>query len=196
MIGIILAGGESRRFGSQKAFHKLDGQPFYRRIARVMEASEQFSRIVISSNTTIADHFEGYPVIIDHDCYINHGPLAGIYAVMETCPADAYMVISVDTPYITTAAINVLAGEYKGNLTVYKDNIQIHGTIGIYPNDLKPTIHRLLDEKRLAIRNLFTEDTKYVNVTQVPGNWYANINTPGDLAAKKAGELDDRTNNR
>ncbi|KAA1039634.1 molybdenum cofactor guanylyltransferase [Macrococcus equipercicus] len=191
MIAIILAGGESRRFGSQKAFYELDSEPFYKCVAQTLELSGQFDKLVISSNEAIAERFQDYPVVIDQHHYKNRGPLAGIYSVMTACPADAYLVISVDTPFITTAALHHLIKQYEGQLTVYRDDSQIHGTIGIYPHHLKAVIKQLLDNDKLALRHLFNENTDYIDVAAVPGNWYANINTMNELAIMKEGERDD-----
>ena len=191
MIGVVLAGGESRRFGSQKAFHLLEGQSFYERVARTMEMSRQFSDIVISANDAIADNFDAYSVIIDEQQYKNHGPLAGIYSVMNAFPDVDCCVISVDTPFITTEAIDYLVNQYAGRLTLYRDDHHIHPTIGIYPAWLKPVIKHLLDNQQLALRHLFNNNTCYINVASVPGNWHANINTQSDLIMIKEGERHD-----
>ena len=50
MKAIILAGGQSERFGEPKAFAEIDSQPFYRRIIDVLEATNMFNQIIISTN--------------------------------------------------------------------------------------------------------------------------------------------------
>lgn len=156
----------------------MGGRPFY---AHVYHALLQagLNEIVISSNKRLADKFGQYEVIVDDMSYQQCGPLAGLYTVMDCKPSDSYLVISVDTPFITSEAIRYLIANYTGNITVYKDE-QIHAAIAIYPY-MKDEIQQLLDEQRLALRNLFDEQTVYIDVDAVPGNWHANINTPHDL---------------
>ncbi|TDM02315.1 molybdenum cofactor guanylyltransferase [Macrococcus carouselicus] len=180
MIGVILAGGESRRFGSQKAFHMLDGKPFYQHIHDTMVKSGCFEAVVINTNEVLASRFS-MPVIVDDSQYAGLGPLTGIYSVMNEVPYESYFVISVDTPFITTRAIEHLISHYQGNITVYRDSEQIHATIGIYPVTLKTMIEHQLKTRCLSIRQLFDEQTKYIDVGDIPGHWYANINHPEDL---------------
>ncbi|GGB08343.1 molybdenum cofactor guanylyltransferase MobA [Macrococcus hajekii] len=192
MIGVILAGGESRRFGSQKALHLLEGKPFYQHIYETMEACQRFDTIVINTNQQLADAFK-YPVIVDNIAYQGMGPLAGLYTVMNEVPAEAYFIVSVDTPFINVEAIHHLIHHFHGNTTVYRDNTQIHATIGIYPAAIKEKIEQQLKHHQLRLRQLYDEHTQYVNVNEVKGEWYANINCPEDL---KGVCEHDRTDNR
>lgn len=47
------AGGESRRFGRPKAFAEVEGQMFYQRIIKVLESTNMFNDIVISTNNQL-----------------------------------------------------------------------------------------------------------------------------------------------
>lgn len=53
MKAIILAGGESRRFGRPKAFAEVEGQMFYQRIIKVLESTNMFNDILISTNNQL-----------------------------------------------------------------------------------------------------------------------------------------------
>ena len=180
MIGVILAGGESRRFGSQKAFYKINGKPFYQHVYDALLDSSQFQQVVINTNAQLKDAFN-QQVIVDASRYQGLGPMAGLYTVMTEIPDNAYFIVSVDTPFMTTEAVNCLIEHFQGNTTVYRDCEQIHATIGIYPHKLKQTIKHHLDRRDLRLRGLFDEQTTYIDVSEVPGHWYHNINRPEDL---------------
>ena len=57
MIGVILAGGASTRFGSNKALHKIEGKPFYEHVYEAFKESD-VSRIVLSTNKMMTAYFE------------------------------------------------------------------------------------------------------------------------------------------
>src|SRR5690625_1015821 len=100
MIGIVLAGGQSRRFGSPKAFAKKDGKEFYQ---YSIDAIKQLvNSVVISTNDQLEKNFSitGYEMITDIEKFKEKGPLAGIYTVMNTFSAEWYMVIPVDVPFM------------------------------------------------------------------------------------------------
>jgi molybdopterin-guanine dinucleotide biosynthesis protein A len=65
MKAIILAGGRSERFGAQKAFAEIQGQYFYQRIIDVLEATNMFNKIIISTNEALAPKFDYSDVVID-----------------------------------------------------------------------------------------------------------------------------------
>ena len=102
MKAIILAGGQSERFGKPKAFAKIHSQMFYKRIIEVLEATNMFNEIIISTNEILAHEFDYDNIVIDHAKNKGKGPLAGIYSVMKQHTDETlFFVISVDTPMIT-----------------------------------------------------------------------------------------------
>ncbi|RXK18601.1 molybdenum cofactor guanylyltransferase [Macrococcus sp. DPC7161] len=197
MIGVILAGGLSTRFESEKALHELDGKPFFHHVYDAMLGS-QLSQVVISTNQKLALNIEQYcqthqlntKVIVDDTQYTNQGPLAGILSVMQQVETDAYFVVSVDTPFITSEAINYLMNQYETKKSlklqidaiVYQDDTHIHRTIGIYKHTLKPVIQTALTQQNYALKVLTKDHVQFVDVSDVgEGIWYENINTKNDL---------------
>ncbi|UBH08746.1 molybdenum cofactor guanylyltransferase MobA [Macrococcus armenti] len=203
MIGVILAGGASTRFGSNKALHKIDGKPFYEHVYEAFKESD-VSRIVLSTNKQMTSYFEleikekqlDMHVVtdIEADC----GPMSGIYTVMETIASESYFVVSVDTPFITTEAINYLISCFNTrsvNVLCYKDNLQVHRTIAIYHRSLLPVIRESIGQKRYALKQL-TAEAQFIPVSEVSeeSEWYANINTKNDL--QNVRRVTNGTNNR
>lgn len=84
MVGAILAGGESRRFGSPKAFAKQNGVYFFQRAVEALCPSVE--ELYIVSHPTLVARFQqeaSEKVIGDDEKYRGQGPLAGIYTVMK-----------------------------------------------------------------------------------------------------------------
>ena len=102
MKAIILAGGQSERFGEPKAFAQINAQPFYKRIIDVLEGTNMFNQVIISTNERLASQFDHSDIIIDEDQNKDKGPLAGIQSVIQHYESEElFFVVSVDTPMIS-----------------------------------------------------------------------------------------------
>jgi molybdopterin-guanine dinucleotide biosynthesis protein A len=98
-VGILLAGGESRRFGSPKAFAQINGSYFYERAYQALAAV--CSHVVIVSRPELLGRFpEGLDVITDLPGVAGQGPLAGILTAMKKCQAGQYVVLPCDMPFV------------------------------------------------------------------------------------------------
>lgn len=101
-IGILLAGGLSRRFGSPKAFAKIGDEMFYEKVYQALAAA--CDEVVIVTRKELVQLFPPeLDVITDHVSVFGKGPLAGIYTVMKTRIAESYMVLPCDMPFIGPA---------------------------------------------------------------------------------------------
>ncbi|TWT27211.1 molybdenum cofactor guanylyltransferase [Planomicrobium sp. CPCC 101110] len=101
-IGILLSGGESRRFGSPKAFAEIDGEKFYERAYQALDAV--CDRVVIVSHPELQPRFPmELDVITDLPAVAGQGPLAGILTAMTQRPGSCYIVLPCDMPFVTSA---------------------------------------------------------------------------------------------
>jgi molybdopterin-guanine dinucleotide biosynthesis protein A len=98
LIGVVLAGGQSRRMGSDKALLPLQGQTLLQHqvelLARLCE------RVLVSGEYA---GFDCVPDIAER-C----GPLGGIYAVAKQCPNAALLIIPVDMPQLIQTQLHAL----------------------------------------------------------------------------------------
>ena len=191
MKAIILAGGQSVRFGQPKAFASIQGELFYQRLIRTLEATNMFSEIIMSSNEQLADQFKNVRVITDSEVHRDKGPLAGIYSVMEQDDEDLYFVISVDTPMVTQKAISHLYQFMVSNLI--ESQLDIAGfasdgypipTIAFYHRHVMPIIASVLASDDLSMKHVYKQvSSKWLDVETIeqPKQWYRNINYPSDL---------------
>lgn len=90
-IAVVLAGGQSRRMGTDKASLQVENQS-------MLELSKQkllqtgAKRVLISRNSGNEQHIE--------DIYQGAGPLGGIHAVLHANPKENLLVVPVDLPLI------------------------------------------------------------------------------------------------
>ncbi|ADH86645.1 molybdenum cofactor guanylyltransferase [Desulfurivibrio alkaliphilus] len=102
--GVILAGGKSSRFGSNKALAHYRGRPLVARVAAVLE--EIFSERLLVTNTPADYAFLGWPMT--GDLVLNAGPLGGIQAALRRIDAPRAFVVACDMPHLNGAVIRRL----------------------------------------------------------------------------------------
>ncbi|MCE5153969.1 molybdenum cofactor guanylyltransferase MobA [Staphylococcus hyicus] len=195
MKAIILAGGESTRFGSPKAFAEINNEKFFKKIYQTLMTTNMFNEIIISTNDTLAPHFDGYHVIKDVPQHKNKGPLSGLYSVMSQTDDDLYFVVSVDTPMVTDKAISQLYQFLIANLIeaqLVVAGFQVKGrpipTIAFYHKTILPHIEAALNGNDYSMRRVYERvSTDWLDVTAIqgPSYWYRNINYQEELLALK-----------
>jgi molybdopterin-guanine dinucleotide biosynthesis protein A len=123
--GFILAGGESRRMGSDKSRLVIDGQSFVERIASQIHAVTPSVRIVGNPGPTLEPN-DALILPAVHDVYPLWGALGGVHAALSTCNADWAMVVACDFPYVTSDLFFRLASlreDYDAVAPIQSDEI-------------------------------------------------------------------------
>ena len=187
MIGVILAGGRSSRFGEDKALYRLDGKPMYEHVAEKLENVQAIEEIVINTNDKLKTSFKNYKVIVDDPDYADYGPLGGLYRAAKEYPGEPLMVISCDTPYVDEVWLDILAAAAvkTGNTTITTDNDREHPLIGVYQHDtLAELLEGQLKTKQLSLKAFFENlDVDYLNIESYNLNstTLVNINRKTDI---------------
>lgn len=164
--GILLAGGESRRFGSPKAFAQKDSRYFYEwAYDALASVSEQ---VVIVAHPNIVDRFKSdVTVIVDDVQYAGKGPLAGLYTAMQHTTAQRYMVLPCDMPYITADVCKEVMNEavdHEGVCAV-QFNGQAHPLVSCWNAGMLNDISHALIHDQLGVMKLLSR----VNTTWLDG---------------------------
>jgi molybdopterin-guanine dinucleotide biosynthesis protein A len=123
ITAIILAGGKSKRMGTDKALLKLDGISLLER--SVLLCKKLCDTIIISSNNEAHQKF-GFPLVPDE--VKNCGPIGGIYSGLKKSETEWNFVISVDSAYVNPDFVSYLIAAI-GDV----DAIVPYGTNGIEP---------------------------------------------------------------
>ncbi|MGI5963264.1 MAG: molybdenum cofactor guanylyltransferase [Lawsonibacter sp.] len=171
----LLAGGKSRRMGTDKARLEMKGESFLQRIAQELTGFEE--RILS------VDCAERYPELewtraIDEipSC----GPLGGLYTVLKMCRSQALLVVSCDVPLYRAAfgywLCEQLEEPWDAVVPVTQDGA--HPLCGVYRKRCAPVLERqILDGNYRIQGGLERLQTRFVEA----GSWEGvlrNINTP------------------
>ncbi|MDR1651418.1 MAG: molybdenum cofactor guanylyltransferase [Synergistaceae bacterium] len=104
--GVLLAGGESRRMGRDKALLELDGRPLVLRGLEVL--SRACAGAVISASN--AEPFARFSVPVVPDLWPGQGPLGALVSVFEAVPSDLLFLAACDMPFLREDAIRHIYG--------------------------------------------------------------------------------------
>lgn len=183
-VGIVLAGGLSRRFGSPKAFAEIDQDYFYERAVNALQP--HCEEVVIVTRPELMDSYPAeLRVILDLPEYAGCGPLAGILSVMEFVEADCYAVLPCDMPYVDEHIVGQLIKLHEKDVTAVVANGRNHPLVSVWNREVKNSLHKALANKQLSVMQLFKKlDVLWVvgnELVENEENVFKNMNTPIDL---------------
>jgi molybdenum cofactor guanylyltransferase len=166
MTGIVLAGGESRRMGRDKAFLKLEGVPLIEHVLRTLRGV--FPSTIIVTNNPSA--YVVYDAVIVTDAVKKQCPLAGIYSGLLSSTDEYNFVAACDMPYLNPDLITYMTGLVKGYDIVVPmiGGINVEPLHAIYSKKLLPVIKKQLLGDERKIQGIFKEArVKYVTETEI-----------------------------
>ncbi|MCT2535888.1 molybdenum cofactor guanylyltransferase [Aquibacillus koreensis] len=184
VAGIILAGGQSRRFGSPKAFAKRGNLPFYQYSIDALKSHT--STILLVTSPILSESFEQIDSsvhVITDQVYQGNGPLAGIYTGMDKQEANWYIVVPIDVPFIQAAIIKQLIDQidYTKEAIVPIVKGKMQPLLALYRGSIKEIILDQLDHSQRSMQQLHDRiNVKYVKMNdEMP---FININRQEDYA--------------
>ena len=183
VTAIILAGGKSRRMGSNKAFLKYGSTTFIEH--QVMMLRKIFDEIILSANDTNAYTSLKLPIV--SDVIPERGPLSGICAGLSRAKSSHAFVIACDMPFINEKLILYLKSQINGyDVVVPQTSRGLEPMHAFYSRNCIQPMYRCLEEGRLRIVDFFSEvKVKIVNEKEFAGldaslQSLINLNTPDE----------------
>lgn len=126
MIGVILAGGQSKRMGVDKAELSIAGRTMLDWVRTSL--GPECEKVVVSGRTTDA----GVPNLADPG-NAHRGPLAGLVAAASAFPEHAIALVAVDQPWLRSDTIRRI-GQLCGDLAAVPVESGIRQTTcAVYP---------------------------------------------------------------
>jgi molybdopterin-guanine dinucleotide biosynthesis protein A len=210
ITGVIIAGGKSSRFGSDKAmamislknltrinnslktksgnsFSNIKPQtklPMIQHIGNVL--SSIFSKTLIICNDTEKYSFLPFPTV--RDIYPDQGPLAGIHAGLVNSKTKKIFITGCDLPLINSEFIRYQCS-ISNNFQVTIPSLEcgLEPLCAIYNKDCVPVIEQLLENKQHKVSALFDKvGTRKINKSEILNivpdlSIFTNINNQSDL---------------
>jgi len=180
--GAILAGGQSRRMGFNKAFIEFEGSTVIARAAAVM-AKVFASPSIIANDTTLYGHL-GLPV--HPDIIKDAGSIGGIYTALHHSEDYAF-VVACDMPWLDAGCIRAVLEAVDGeDCVVPFIGGRLHPMHAAWSRNCMGEMETVIREGNLRIGDLM----KRLKVRRLPEEHFGglpvsrsveNVNTPEDL---------------
>lgn len=184
LTAVLLAGGQSRRMGRDKAFLEIGGEPLWRRqIAKLEQTADE---VLISVRDAASSIESAHRKIFDPP--EANGPLAGLAAALRVASHAHLLVLAVDLPAMTSDYLRALSSQISaGRGAVPLADGFFQGTAAIYPREILPLVEEVLKSEDLSFQHLLRRAAalgmmKGIVVTAEEIPLFANWNTPGAIS--------------
>ena len=187
ILGVVLAGGKSQRFGEDKSQVKLHGKILIDYI--LSEIIDQFEEILIVTNNEIKFKFSK-KISITKDLIEGIGPLGGILTAMKWIKKNNknYKWISTfpsDTPFFTKNELQIFYKKIdiqKSKLFFIKNKKTRHNIFGLWSTDLMEKLDNDLKKGERKVEVWAdTAGVEIINIEYEKKDPFFNINTKEDL---------------
>lgn len=184
LAGVVLAGGGSTRYGSNKALETFRGE---RMVDRALESLRPFCDPLL----VVANDLEPYYGVRAHllrDLQPRQGPLGGILTALFFSPHDWVFVRATDMPFLAPEILAALLDRREGfDVVVPLTEGRYEPLCALYRRSCLPAVAQVLEGGRRQVIAIFDR----VRVAGVPeevwkpfdprGLSFRNVNTPEDM---------------
>ena len=166
---MLLVGGASTRFGSPKALAVVGGETLAERAWRLLGDT-------CAERIAVGMRGDALPLPFDvlDDGTEVRAPIAGLVAGLRAARHDLAVVVPVDVPLLTAAAVRDLASACRDAAVPPTGPLP-----GAYRRSALPALERALAEGRLALRDAIAELD--VATVELDDSLLVNVNTPADV---------------
>lgn len=181
MTGVVLAGGRSRRMGTDKALLEWDGTPLVDVVAGAL--AECCAEVLIASGDGVR---LGRPGEIA-DAVPDAGPLGGVLAAMESAAHPLLAVVAVDMPHASAAVLRALA-DALGDADAVVPVVQgrTHPLHAVYRTRVAPLVRAYLEDGGRSVMGLLEgisvreAGVEVWDAVDPAGRFAVNVNRPAD----------------
>lgn len=177
----ILAGGESRRMGADKALLEYEGR---RLLEHVAAAAQSFGPILVVGRRD-AEAFDLPEATFLPDRHPDQGPLGGLQTALAHADGPI-LLVGCDMPLLDRPTLDWLVDAYNdsgaaGLVGQTDDGLQ--PLLGLYAPDLAPLVDELLADGIRSLHRLVVEgDIESRPLPDALAGRLINVNTPADFA--------------
>ena len=186
IAAVLVAGGESRRMGRDKAALLFHAKPLWQiqlELLRKLEPTEIF----VSARTDPV--WRPADVQFVADDLPSRGPLSGLAASLTQMRAQHLLALAIDMPLMTEEYLTFLCSQIEPcRGVIAKIDDRFEPLSAIYPREARPSVQSALSGEDFSLQTLAGRlaaegKLRVVSVTSQERNLFLNVNELADLAA-------------
>ncbi|HEX2747378.1 MAG TPA: molybdenum cofactor guanylyltransferase [Verrucomicrobiales bacterium] len=187
----LIAGGRSRRMGSDKAFLPWEGQPLWEHQMGKLRALRA-PQLLLSCRREQA--FPALPGITQvADRWPDAGPLGGVGSCLEICQEPYLVVLGIDLPLLPVSFLQQLVDECASGCgaVVMEDSGGYYEPLAaVYPKSMSSLAAEQIAAGRFSMQEFITRGVDggllRAPAMAIKKAWFTNVNTPEDLPSRDA----------
>ncbi len=185
ITGVVLAGGQSRRMGFNKAEAEMHGESM---LARMIDKLKSVVPHIILSTGAMTYPNIHFSQVADE--YPGCGPLGGIYSALKFSTMSFNLVVSCDIPLVSISLLKyILAQAIEGSalITVPVDHDgQVQMMCAVYHRDILPFVEQQINAHKFKMKDLLElVSVEYIKIPRehplYQEHAFMNVNTPSSL---------------
>ena len=184
LSAVLLAGGESRRMGTDKATIVFQGRPLWERQLGILRELRP-AKIFVSARVDPLWRPPEIELLLDEPP--SRGPLSGLTRALERMETTHLIALAVDMPLITSEQLGALfnlAGTGRGVVPAIGERTE--PLAAIYPRESAPDFATALAGRDFSlqglVRNLAAANkVQIISVSEQDEHLYSNVNEPDDF---------------
>ncbi|MDY6842766.1 MAG: molybdenum cofactor guanylyltransferase [Thermodesulfobacteriota bacterium] len=184
MTGAVLAGGDSKRMGCNKAFIELDGIRLIDRTIAVFK--NIFKEVLVITNDPVT--YEYLDVRVVKDLFSQKSSIVGIYTGLFYATYGHTLFVACDMPFIQEDIVRLLVENIGDNDVVIPETPDgLEPLFSVYSKRCLRPIFDLIKSEDYKIRNFFNRvKVKKISECEIKGeerglSAFFNLNTKEDL---------------
>ena len=184
LSAVLLAGGESRRMGTDKATILFQGEPLWQRQIRTLRELRP-GKLFVAARRQPGWKPVDTNLVLDETP--SGGPLSGITATLARIETSYLVTLAIDMPFITTEDLLLLVKKVTANCgAVPMFGGRAEPFAAIYPKEAYAECAAALSSKDRSLQRLVRHlaeigKVEIIHLSQADAKRYHSLNTPEDL---------------
>lgn len=182
IAGVVLAGGQSSRYGQPKMFELFAGLPLYKQ-SLIAFQKNQLHPLIIATNASLQSKFVEDDVQWSIEKQPHQGPLYALHHIMTNFPeVEWFFVIASDMPFINAEFVQTMLTfiDDRYEAIVPKQASRLQPLAALYRRSALPKAHQLVHQNKRSMKALLEQ----LQVCYVPfeddSSTFININSQQD----------------
>ncbi|MEL6133336.1 MAG: molybdenum cofactor guanylyltransferase [Bacteroidota bacterium] len=180
MIGLVLAGGKSKRMGVNKASICYHDQPQGVHVWEMLSNEGVETYLSLGQNSTWAEAWD-LPFILD--LFLDYGPLGALFSAQAKFPDQSVLMIACDMPLIGPKDIQTLIRNRKmeSDVSLYTNVVrqQPEPLLSIWEASSQQSIAWAIGQKQLSVMKIL-DQLQLHSIAHPDPERFLNINTPDE----------------